>query len=694
MTRHRKHRSGWLPRAALAVVVAPLVAALVVAPAAWAEEAMPPADETVQIENGAEAAPGAAAPEAMPDVVPEAELATDVEPTPDIHPTPTTASSSQASVVMEPGFETVVKAVTPVLEPDQSFIVNRTITGARGIVVALVGEPGDKRIELVTPNDVMSATRVSDAVAVYRLETGAPLPDGSYRILLHNLSDRAMSFAYEIAWRPAEVTFTPQSPRDLTGLVVATEVLLDGEPLPEGTTATVRATGADGAELTGTLRRDADTPHLWRAYLGAVVGGFVVEARFDTGSAVYTDAWGTRSYSLDTSPPGLGYVTLPAASNARGWFARPVAVTLSASDSGSGVDRIEWQVDGGAAQEVLSSVAEISLGHGEHALSYRAIDFAGNATGWFDRTVRIDTVAPTVSALVPSPGAEYLLGETVIVDFACADELSGVLTCTSPLAPGDVLPTDTEGDFTVEVVSTDRAGNILRMPVAYRVVDPGLPTVTLDLPQPDGADDWYLDFPTLDLRASTDAAELRWVDTVDGEPVTGGSATSTGSFTPDREGVHEFRFWAVDGLGRTGEPVTVEFKIDASAPVITVRTPVSPTVRAALAPGDVLQGSRLLADFACADAVSGLTSCLGSTFTGEQLPTDTLGRHEFTVTATDAAGHSVRQVVTYRVVAAASGLAATGAEVAPWLVAVGLVLLVGGATAVAATRRRPGGQDA
>ena len=122
--------------------------------------------------------------------------------------------------------------------------------------------------------------------------------------------------------------------------------------------------------------------------------------------------------------------------------------------------------------------------------------------------------------------------------------------------------------------------------------------------------------------------------------------------------------------------------------------------RAALAPGEVRQGAVLRADFTCADSVSGVASCTGSTADGDALPTDTLGRHTFTVEARDVAGHVTRDTVTYRVVSAAAGagdgsgsgsgsrdrLAVTGGDAATWLVPLGLVLVAGG-VALTVTRR-------
>ncbi len=135
------------------------------------------------------------------------------------------------------------------------------------------------------------------------------------------------------------------------------------------------------------------------------------------------------------------------------------------------------------------------------------------------------------------------------------------------------------------------------------------------------------------------------------------------------DGTHRVALTVVDAEGDSTTTRTT-VRIDASAPVIDIRSPLGaaaapPLAAAALAPGEVAQGSTVLADFTCADPHSGVDSCTGTVADGARLATDTLGDHTFTVTAVNAAGLTATRSVTYRVVAAAADptpvLAATGA---------------------------------
>lgn len=83
---------------------------------------------------------------------------------------------------------------------------------------------------------------------------------------------------------------------------------------------------------------------------------------------------------------------------------------------------------------------------------------------------------------------------------------------------------------------------------------------------------------------------------------------------------------------------------EATKPTVTITTPVDGA--------DYTRGAAVVADFACADEPggSGIASCQGTVTDGSPIDTSSLRDHEFTVTATDAAGNVTTQTVTYGVV--------------------------------------------
>ena len=86
----------------------------------------------------------------------------------------------------------------------------------------------------------------------------------------------------------------------------------------------------------------------------------------------------------------------------------------------------------------------------------------------------------------------------------------------------------------------------------------------------------------------------------------------------------------------------MSFGIDTQSPTITIISPVDN--------GSYGLNSTVLANFVCADAGSGPQSCTGTVASGQPISTTPLGATKtFTVTATDAVGHSVSTTVHYKV---------------------------------------------
>ncbi|WP_264937723.1 OmpL47-type beta-barrel domain-containing protein [Streptomyces sp. A012304] len=110
----------------------------------------------------------------------------------------------------------------------------------------------------------------------------------------------------------------------------------------------------------------------------------------------------------DTTPPVTG-VTVEGTRNSDGAYVGKARVTVSATDAGgSGVDRIEYSLDGGPYIAYGSPV--IVDRAGAHTLAYRATDRAGNTSA--ARTVSLTVV----SSQVPAPHCpEYDERSTVIV---------------------------------------------------------------------------------------------------------------------------------------------------------------------------------------------------------------------------------------------------------------------------------------
>lgn len=373
----------------------------------------------------------------------------------------------------------------------------------------------------------------------------------------------------------------------------------------------------------------------------------------------------------DTEPPMVARTSQPAAPNAAGWFLRVPTLTLTASDGGTGLpsDGLRYRVDGGAwvEQASLARIDMAPFGDGVHEIEYVATDRGGNSTGSRIWTVRIDTAKPVVAVNAPVGGSRYDVGEAVTADYGCSDPSpgSGLASCDGTVAAGEPIDTSAAGEFSFEVLATDRAGNFIRERVSYTVGDDTeAPRIAFDRPALP-ASGWYRGTRIpVGVSATDDVGIEEFRVRIDGEEQQLGGPSFDGELTT--EGRHTVEAWARDLAGNETGWQQIEMPIDFTAPSIAVTSParydggaslVAPgTARAeatvSLKPGQYVQGSRVPAEYSCDDALSGMGDCRGDIASGDALPTDTLGIHTFHVEALDVAGNRGLQRVTYEVVAA------------------------------------------
>ncbi|WP_188755001.1 OmpL47-type beta-barrel domain-containing protein [Microbacterium album] len=290
--------------------------------------------------------------------------------------TPETAAEP-ARGVSEPA----PKAVSNEIRPGTAQIVPIRFEDVSEILVVSHGAP-QIRIQTIDPLDNVLFSTQGGPTTHHRVhDEGRILPSGVWRVELHNDGDQPARVAYEIASRRADVALTPQGFPPDHGLAVGTRALVNGEPLPADAVATAMVTAPDGSFRTALMYRSPDGRD-WRAdFPGASPGVYVARTMFDVSGRRSSTAFTVVAGVPETTPPSLELLTVPAASNARGWFARDVQVTIRASDAGSGVAQVERRVDGGEPQTTGESVVVIDLAHGEHTIEYRAVDRLGNATG-------------------------------------------------------------------------------------------------------------------------------------------------------------------------------------------------------------------------------------------------------------------------------------------------------------------------
>jgi hypothetical protein len=104
-------------------------------------------------------------------------------------------------------------------------------------------------------------------------------------------------------------------------------------------------------------------------------------------------------------------------------------LTLSATDTGSGVKELRYWVNGGTVNVIAGSSTSFSINsEGVFTINLRAIDNAGNISALETKTVRIDTTAPqitlTTNTLVLFP-PDHSYQTFIVSDLASAASDSG-----------------------------------------------------------------------------------------------------------------------------------------------------------------------------------------------------------------------------------------------------------------------------
>ncbi|MET0237079.1 MAG: ThuA domain-containing protein [Kibdelosporangium sp.] len=361
-------------------------------------------------------------------------------------------------------------------------------------------------------------------------------------------------------------------------------------------------------------------------------------ARFD----YFHASW---AQPADTQAPVTTAVTDPAGPE---WSKVPVTVTLTAADSGSGVDRTEYAVDGGSWTPYT---APFTVGtDGTHQVSYRSADKAGNVETVKTLAVKVDATAPTATAATTpaSPdGQNGWFTSSVSVAVTAADATSGIAKTEVSIDNGpwtaytEPVSVAADGSHTVTYRATDTAGTTFSatLPVNKDATAP-LTAAQFAAPNDDG---WHAGAIPVTLSA---------VDAVSGVARTEYSLDS-GPWKPYTEpvnvtgdGTHTVAYRSADLAGNVEQQKAATVKIDGSKPTVLV---------AGIAAGQIYGDSQdLRISWQAVDPTSGIKTVNGeldgrpvSSGALQPLYELGLGIHTLSVTAVDKAGNQTVQTVTF-----------------------------------------------
>ncbi len=279
---------------------------------------------------------------------------------------------------------------------------------------------------------------------------------------------------------------------------------------------------------------------------------------------------------VDKSVP-VTSASLSGTAGSNGWYTSDVSVTLSTLADTSGVTSTEYSLAGGAPWTAYT--VPFTLGEGQHTVTFRSTDAAGNVEGNKSQVVKVDKAAPTTSVgLSATAGTNGWYKSNVQVTLTTAADTSGVALTEYSLTGGAPWTTyagpftlSSNGIYTVTFRSTDTAGNVESDKTQLVKIDKDAPTTSAGLSGTAGTNGWYTSNVqvTLSTGADTSGVALTEYSLTGGAPWT----TYTGPFSLTADGIHTVTIRSTDTAGNVESNKTQLVKIDKTAPAAPSTNP-------------------------------------------------------------------------------------------------------------------------
>jgi hypothetical protein len=399
-------------------------------------------------------------------------------------------------------------------------------------------------------------------------------------------------------------------------------------------------------------------------------GTFNIEGPF-SGNGTATDAAGNTSSptgfagNVDTNDP----VSDPATASKSGgggyssgdWSNESVTVSLSATDSGSGVKEIVYTINGGSSHTISGGSGSIPAftTDGIYTIDYHAVDNVGHGESTHTFTVKIDKTKPVISATATKANATTYVADTwtnqdVTVSFSCADTAGSVNSDirTDTVAGGGIQSAETAtGSFTSTGDCIDNAGNNADPSTFSPIkIDKTKPVITATATKADSstyvANTWTNQTVTVSFACADNAGTAN--SGVASSTLTGGSVssdTATGSVTNGGA--------CSDYAGNNANPKTFSpIKVDKTAPSLNISGAADGTNY------NVCGAAPTRPTFSPNDALSDLDGSQGDSWTTPSTPSGA-GTYTYSAHAKDNAGNTTSETRTYKLL--------YGAAIGPFL---------------------------
>jgi plastocyanin len=259
-----------------------------------------------------------------------------------------------------------------------------------------------------------------------------------------------------------------------------------------------------------------------------------------------------------------------------GAYVGSATVSITAQDAGSGVASVEYALDGAEYAPYTDPVVVDTVG--EHTVTYRATDNAGNVSAEGSSTFNVvepsqeDTTPPSVTAEVTGEqDADGAYVGSATVGLLAEDVGSGVKSVEYNLdgagyrAYTAPVVVDVTGAHTLAYRATDNAGNVSQPGEVDLVVvggaDPPDTTTPIASAQVDGDQDddgVYLESATVTINARDDESGVAYIEYALDDFI---FREYTGPIVVTDPGAHALQYRATDNAGNVTRTGTLRFSL-------------------------------------------------------------------------------------------------------------------------------------
>lgn len=357
----------------------------------------------------------------------------------------------------------------------------------------------------------------------------------------------------------------------------------------------------------------------------------------DSSASTQSSTWSFTTAPPDTTPP---LISFNADTTAEGSYSRSwIFANYSASDN-EAISQVLSEL--GASNQTVSNSANgnywlnhTGLSDGSYTLQGYAEDEVGNTAATAERTITLDTTAPSTNDNYSVSGFTNQFGSSVSVELTADDAGSSVAnitycvdggSCTTVSGSTAEVTITGDGNHSLEYYATDTEGNVENTNTEHIALDNTAPTANI-------VDPSNQTYTSSDLALTVDRSDATSGVQTDEYSKNGGAFTS---FNPDTtlswgEGTNDVRYRATDRAGNTATD-QVYFTVDSVAPTTTDNAPSG------------WSDSNVAVTLSCSDSTTGCATTEyridgGSWTTGTGFEVTEEGNHTVEYYSTDSAGN-------------------------------------------------------